>query len=471
MTTLDPECFLAHVSRFETCNIDSSLYPPPYVLHGRLPHSNFVCCTSVVDATSSWSFCHTFECTGGGNTAEPPMVLECYGNNGGEFVGMCAVQLSQLLEASSSGGSIVALQLRDGYFVRGEISFHATLEKLHSLDIHIPRMAIVPHSPPGASVYVELSCGYEGSDDAVSVTSERVATEVSEWVPLPPLLRCRVTPGTLTQDGVFGKLFSDSGERLGHFRIVVPNSVVRGITAPASPPEDGVSSNQFGFDVPVESTPSGFVQRCTGNMTLSMGVYPAVRQASAEVPFNAERSTETHETCRGALSEGLQVLSGVLEQQQQMLGTVREQLEWVRDYKATIKQRLEVLRRHSTATDSTGVGIRSRIERELQACIMQREQLRDELAALQERRAAATEEHLLRVEEQRRLQETLEEEQAKAQFLREGVKKLQLEMQAHAKIEKERERERLRQSEEQQQLNSEDAETLVEVMRLLERHK
>ncbi|ESS64367.1 hypothetical protein TCDM_07598 [Trypanosoma cruzi Dm28c] len=471
MTTLDPECFLAHVSKFETYNIDSSLYPPPYVLHGRLPHSNFVCSASLGNSTPSWSFCHTFECTGGGNTAEPPMVLECYGNNGEEFVGMCAVELSQLLEASSSKDSIVALQLRDGYFVRGEISFHATLEKLRSFDIHIPRMAIAPHSPPGASVYVELSCGYEGSGGAVSVTSERVATEVFEWAPLPPLLQCRVTPGTLTRDGVFGKLFSDSGERLGHFRIVVPTSVVRGITAPASLSKDGVSSDQFEFDVPVESTPSGIVLRCAGNMTLSTGACPAACQASAEASFDAERNTETHEFFRGALSEDLHVLSEVLEQQQQMLGTVREQLEWVRDYKATIKQRLEVLRRHSTATDSTDVGIRSRIERELQGCIIQREQLRDELAALRKRRAAATEEHLLRVEEQRRLQETLEEEQAKAEFLREGVKKLQLEMQAHAKMEKKREQLRIRQSEEQQQLNSEDAETLIEVMRLLERHK
>ncbi|RNE98589.1 hypothetical protein TraAM80_08722 [Trypanosoma rangeli] len=462
--------FVVRLSEFDACSIDAARHPPPYILRGRLPDSNFVCDPSPVPATPSWSCRHTFVLA----ATDPQIVLECYSNNGDAFVGMCAVQTPQLLEAAASFDTVVTLQLRDGHFAMGEISFHAVVEALHVVHMNVVRLAVVPPSLPGATVYVELSCVDEGataaSAVAVSVTSARVATDVAAWASLSPLPPCRLTLGALAREGVAGTFAGDAEEPLGNFRILVPPPVVKTITAAATSESlagDGTGIYSFDFDVPVESTLEGAPLRSVGSMTLSLGVSLAVRPPP--VPINAESPPDTHAHVSGPPVEDLRVLAEVLEQQQRMLGTVRDQLCWVREYKATIRQRLETLRQQPAAPDPQDIGIRSRIERELQDRVLRQEKLQDDLATLQRLRRAAAEEHALRVAEHARSQEELEEEQAKVEFRREGIRRLQLEMQAHAQMEEQREWQRQRQSEEQQQLNSSDAAVLAEVMHLLER--
>ncbi|RNF13884.1 uncharacterized protein Tco025E_06041 [Trypanosoma conorhini] len=474
MPTPATEGFLVRLSQFDARSIDAARHPPPYVLRGRLPDSNFVCDASPVPGAPSWACRHTFACA----AREPQLVLECYGSNGESFVGMCAVQTPQLLEAAAAFDAVVTLQLRDGHFVTGEIAFPAVVEALHLLTVDVARLAVLPPPLPGATVYVELSCvggeeeEGEGGDAAASVTSARVATEVAAWASLPPLPPCRRTLGALARQTLAGTLCGDADEPLGRFRVPVPAPVVQAITAAAAAAEPPVAAAaaaaaaatrtfRFDFDVPVETTREGAPLRCTGGVTLSLGAAPPAAAHSSASTSSASAEDRP--------AEDLRVLAEVLEQQQRMLGTVRGQLDWVRNYKATIRRRLESLRQQPAAADPRDTGIRARIEQELQDAVLRREQLRDELAALQQRRAAATAEHALRVAGHARSQEELEEEQAKLQFRREGVRRLQLEMQAYARLEGQRERQRLRQSEEQQQLNSSDAATLVEVMRLLER--
>ncbi|ESL05989.1 hypothetical protein TRSC58_06344 [Trypanosoma rangeli SC58] len=471
MPTSSAGGFVVRLSEFGACSIDAARHPPPYILRGRLPDSNFVCDPSPVPATPSWSCRHTFVLA----ETDPQIVLECYSNSGDAFVGMCAVQKPQLLEAAASVDTVVTLQLRDGHFAMGEISFYVVVEALHVLHVNVAHLAVVPPSLPGAAVYVELSCVDEGATAAaaaagVSVTSARVATGVAAWAPLPPLPPCRLTLGALAREGVAGTLAGDAEEPLGNFRILVPPPVVETITAEATAESlagDGAGIYSFDFDVPVESTLEGVPLRCVGSMTLSLGVSLAVRPSPT--PVNAESRPDTHAHVSGPPVEDLRVLAEVLEQQQRMLGTVRGQLSWVRECKATIRQRLETLQQQQAAPDPRDIGIRSRIERELQDRVLRQKQLEDDLAALRLRRTTAVEEHALRVAEHARSQEELDEEQAKVEFRREGVRRLQLEMQAHVQMEEQREWQRQRQSEEQRQLNSSDAAALAEVMRLLER--
>ncbi|KAH8608021.1 hypothetical protein ERJ75_001368000 [Trypanosoma vivax] len=479
------DSFLVHVSDFAVQCVDVSLYPPPYSLRG----STCCCCTSFSSGHSHvlrWPLRRRFvgtnsmqlvlECYGGVVASESDASGDTRGSRGNELIGMCVVQMSHLMEANSSDCTVL-LQLRDGPSIKGEVSFRVELQRFFTFTLRVTDIALVP--PSALSQFalplrVELLFGCAEDRDScaccgipVSVTAGLIG--VSNC-PVPSLLQWR---GTLESaaTSLRGSLCDALGSVLGSFPLLLPEACVAELKA-------GAAGCSFSFRLPLEMV-GGLPQlSCAGNVTLltdclappTGGPLSSMPSIGGHVYGQGNSHPLETETC---LPSGLRLMGSALQQHRETLMQVREGLARIRERKKDVEWQLEELHRQEVAIGVPGEldsVSEQEAEAELRACIELQQRLVGELAAVQERRLAATRERSSRAEERGKQVEEMLGESSSVRCVLQGARRIQEELQRRLEVEMQREMSLEIMARQQQELSSR-ARSVLKAFREVERQQ
>nr|CCC95543.1 unnamed protein product [Trypanosoma congolense IL3000] len=472
--------FLACISGFTARYVDGSLYGPPYVLRG-----NACCCFSTFDLgesqVPSWSVCYRFAAT---ETTQ--LVVECYGRGAGgasELVGMCLVQGSELL-AASTRDSTVTLLLRDNCRTKGEISFRVSMQKLFNLTLRTSRLSLEVGSLELPTVYVKLSadgcvpwdsgsCNCCARFTFSSVKSD-VSHDIAPCWSLLPLLQWRSTL-TGCAGYVNGEICTADGDIFGRFSVHFPAASVAAIM-------DGEVNCCFCFSEPVRlSRASQATVNCVGDMTLltDCPIAPVGWQTTTGGAFSKSGMcfNRKHRCsapgAAGCLPRGLYLLDGVVEQHRERLARVREELTWVRKAKEEVRLRLSAVEGKGAAITSevmTVISLKKNLEEELNACLERQQALLNELSTIQHERSATKEAFLAQSKERARELRAYLEESTSMQNVLEGIKRAQSRLRMLVASESQLDGGLQRFVREQQELAVADVGVLDQVRRLRQRY-